>query len=418
MDLQLGRYRIAPDGGAGLEAPPTPGLGADWVQFGDEMIVYADDAAWPGVAARAASSNLELAEVPAQTTRDRLHLVVQKGRLFQHEHPDVPVLVDKGRYLLVDIAPEQAAALAAREEPCYAVHPLESRLVAFDFRAAPALAAPPLPWVQEIVNRVALASFRAELEHLVAFPTRLSTSSHYDAASLFALAQFQTLGYEAHRESITVGVRTSHNVIATRPGVAGAADLVLVSAHLDSINAEDGPAAPAPGADDDGSGSAGVLEIARALAAHQGRHDLTFLLFGGEEQGLHGSHQYVAALDGATRARIKAVVNMDMIGCKNTATPTVLLEGASLSQSVIDGLADAASTYTGLTVQTSLNPFNSDHVSFINAGIPAVLTIEGADGANTHIHTARDTLDRIDFDLALDLLRMNTAYVATSVGTV
>ena len=108
-------------------------------------------------------------------------------------------------------------------------------------------------------------------------------------------------------------------------------------------------------------------------------------------------------------------MHMDMIGSLNSASPTVLLEGAALSQSMIDGLAAAASTYTGLAVQTSLNPFNSDHVPFIQKGVPAVLTIEGTDDANDEIHSARDTLDRLNFDLALEILRMNTAFVAEAL---
>ena len=50
---------------------------------------------------------------------------------------------------------------------------------------------------------------------------------------------------------------------------------------------------------------------------------------------------------------------------------------------------------------------------FIQAGLPAVLTIEGADGANSRIHTADDTMDHIDLSLALDILRMNVAFLAT-----
>ena len=105
-----------------------------------------------------------------------------------------------------------------------------------------------------------------------------------------------------------------------------------------------------------------------------------------------------------------------MIATLNTALPTVLLEGAAQSQSVIDGLADAAATYAQLKVQTSLHAFNSDHVSFLDAGIPAVLTIEGTDDANSHIHTANDTLAHINFDLALAVLRMNLAFVAQTIG--
>ena len=113
-----------------------------------------------------------------------------------------------------------------------------------------------------------------------------------------------------------------------------------------------------------------------------------------------------------------AVVHMDMIATLNTAQPTVLLEGAALSQSAIDGLADAAATYSQLKVQTSLHPFNSDHVSFLDANIPAVLTIEGTDDANHHIHSANDTLAHINFDLALEILRMNLAFVVQAIGKV
>jgi hypothetical protein len=62
---------------------------------------------------------------------------------------------------------------------------------------------------------------------------------------------------------------------------------------------------------------------------------------------------------------------------------------------------------------TSLNPFNSDHVPFIQKSVPAVLTIEGTDDAA--IHSGRDTLDRLNFDLALEILRMNTAFVAEAL---
>lgn len=70
---------------------------------------------------------------------------------------------------------------------------------------------------------------------------------------------------------------------------------------------------------------------------------------------------------------------MDMIASRNAPVASVLLEGAALSQNMIDAPVDAAHTYTGLTVQTSLNSHNSDHVPFIDDGIPAVLTIEGAE---------------------------------------
>jgi Zn-dependent M28 family amino/carboxypeptidase len=175
-------------------------------------------------------------------------------------------------------------------------------------------------------------------------------------------------------------------------------------------------AAAAPGADDNASGTAGVLAIARALAGRTGRHDLRLILFGGEEQGLFGSRHYVAGLDGAERTRISAVLNMDMIACLNSSLPAVLLEGAPVSQPVMDALAGIAREHTSLAVQTSLNPFNSDHVPFIDLGIPAVLTIEGTDSANDRVHTERDTLETLDISLAMEILRMNATFVTQALG--
>jgi Zn-dependent M28 family amino/carboxypeptidase len=86
-----------------------------------------------------------------------------------------------------------------------------------------------------------------------------------------------------------------------------------------------------------------------------------------------------------------------------------------VSSHVLDALARAAATYTGLTVAVGYNPANSDHVPFIRSGIPAVLTIEGADGTNARVHTAADTVETIDRDLAVDILRMNVAYVAETL---
>jgi Zn-dependent M28 family amino/carboxypeptidase len=342
---------------------------------------------------------------------------VQKGRLFQQEHPDVPVLLDKGRYLVVDLDPRKAKKWDPGHRPCFAIRPIPATGVAFETAARRAKRRAVLPWVQTLVNRITRTPFETDLNQLVAFPTRLSTSSHYAASAKLARKQLKELGFLTRLQTITVNGHPSFNVIADKVGQGPKPrGVVIVGGHLDSINISGGPTAPAPGADDDGSGSAGVLTIARTFRDHAAIHDLRLILFGGEEEGLFGSQQYVASLSSGQRKRIRAVVHMDMIATLNTAQPTVLLEGAALSQTVINGLAEAAGTYSQLKVQTSLHPFNSDHVSFLDANIPAVLTIEGTDDANHNIHSANDTLAHINFDLALEVLRMNVAFVAQALG--
>jgi Zn-dependent M28 family amino/carboxypeptidase len=272
--------------------------------------------------------------------------------------------------------------------------------------------------VRRLVDAVDAVAYRATLTELANLPTRHSTSPEFAAAATAAAQQLSALGYAVTEQQVRVGGATSGNVIADRAGRGTAPrPVVVITAHLDSVNRR-GPQLPAPGADDNASGSAGVLAIARVLAGHDAAADLRLILFGGEEQGLHGSTRYVRGLDPAERARISAVINMDMIGVRNEAARTVLLEGAAVSTELIEVLAEAAATHTGLAVDRSFSPANSDHVPFIDAGIPAVLTIEGSDSSNGNVHSERDTLDTIDWALADQVVRMNVAAVAELLGSV
>lgn len=412
--MRLATYRLtsdAPD--TSLDLPP----GASWARFGDDVLLFSDEARWDELAERTERSALRLRERRPDVERERLHVVVQNGRLFQQENPDVPVILDRGRFLLVELDPNRARVLEGKSETCYGVLPLKENQVVFNVRDRTAERAAPVAWIQDLVDKVTRPTLEADLARLVSFPTRYSTSAHYANAAAWARDQLQAMGYVTQLQDVIVNGSPSWNVIADKKGHAiGARGVVLVTAHLDSINIQGGPAAPAPGADDNASGSAGVLEIARALRDHRGEHDLRFMVWGGEEQGLFGSKRYVANLSAEEKARIRAVVNMDMIGTLNAPTRSVLLEGAPLSQRIVDGLRQAAMTYTQLAVETSLHPFASDHVSFIDAGIPAVLTIEGADSTNGNVHSGADTIEHINYDFALEILRMNVAFIANEVG--
>jgi hypothetical protein len=337
----------------------------------------------------------------ASRTAPGLLLVTQVGRSFQDDFPGVTPLLDHGRHLVISSADKPRR----RSNNCWRVEPLRAGTTVVDVPVVSAARVDPA--VADLVGQLSPTSYQADLTWFASLPTRHSLSTSFTTAMDFAAARMVALGYGVTRTAITVGAGQSANLIGDRPGAGGG--LVLITGHLDSINLAGGPAANAPGADDNASGSAGVLELGRLLSTRSWRHDVRLILFGGEEEGLFGSKQYVAALPPAERARIRAVLNLDMIASKNTAVPTVLLEGAPVSSGQMADLATAAATYTGLKVETSLNPFASDHVPFINAGIPAVLTIEGADSANGHIHSANDTLNFLDWQLAAEILRMNVA---------
>ncbi|MET1088440.1 MAG: M28 family peptidase [Arthrobacter sp.] len=384
---------------------------ATWTRLGDVVVVQSQAHRGPRLDLRAELTGSRRLNVREQ----HLHVVTQISRLFQEDHPDVPVLVDKGRYLVVAFDPAAPPHTDGPHASDYEVRPLPSNTVVFDQRAAgPSKNTPPEDEIRGPADALSRTSFEDDVGTLGRMRTRHSRSADFLDALEWAAGRLVDLGYATAIQTVTVPGGTTRNLIADRPGTGEDRQVVLVTAHLDSVNLQ-GSAAAAPGADDNASGSAGVLAIGRALAGQPITNDLRLILFGGEEQGLFGSLHYVGGLDAAERSRIRAVINMDMIACKNSGNATVLLEGAALSQAMIDELAEIALAHTSLAVQTSLNPFNSDHVPFIDLGIPAVLTIEGTDSANERVHTDGDTLDTLDMNLAMEILRMIVMFVAQAL---
>src|SRR5690606_21986454 len=150
-----------------------------------------------------------------------------------------------------------------------------------------------------------------------------------------------------------------YNVIATPPGE----DCETVTGgHYDSVQL-------GTGASDNATGTAAVLAIAAALAQDGDMASHCFVLFGGEELGLLGSAYYVDQLTQAERDRIKAMLNLDMVGVGDEAW---WLIGTTELQERMTGLAQDLGI--GDTVASELiRGLSSDHASFINASIPALM---------------------------------------------
>lgn len=411
--MKLATFVIA---GGNVPFPPA-GLSGTFARFGEEVVARVPESELDALGDSAAAADISAKRVASDFDEGELYLVVEPNDSFRREHPDVTVVLDKGRYIAVLLERGRARHLMNEQsQACvHVLRPLRGREVVYEVLATAARPTKAARWVSDLVADVSRADVEDMLKRLASFPTRLSTSTHYAVAAQWAQGQLSALGYATRQETINVNGEPSTNVIAERLGRnAGSRRVVVVTAHLDSINLAGGPA---PGADDNGSGCAGLLEIARVMAGHAGADDLRLILFGGEEQGMRGSRQHVAALPNGEKRRIKAVVNMDMIATVNTsAGHAVLLEGESVSQPVVDGLALAAAAHTNLTVQRSPHASRSDHVPFIHESIPAALTIEGNGAKNGNIHSERDTLDHINYDLLLEILRMNVAFVSDAVG--
>ena len=184
---------------------------------------------------------------------------------------------------------------------------------------------------------------------------------------------------------------TSYNVIATPPGEQCE---TVTGGHYDSV-------ALGTGASDNATGTATVLEIA-AVMAHNGDMGANcFVLFGGEELGLLGSRHYVAQLADKERDRIKAMLNLDMVGVGDEAW---WLIGDTDLQAQMARLA------TGLGIDavasTLIRGLSSDHASFIAGNIPALMFHRWEDPL---LHTPQDNSDRVNPEYLEEAARMGIA---------
>jgi acetylornithine deacetylase/succinyl-diaminopimelate desuccinylase-like protein len=197
--------------------------------------------------------------------------------------------------------------------------------------------------------------------------------------------------------------RTGRNVVAHLDH--GAERTVVVGAHYDHLGyGQLGSRAPGDsaihnGADDNASGVAALLEIARQLQASEARSsNVLFVAFSGEEMGLYGSKHFVDALP-VPNERIRYMVNLDMVGRLDTSR-TLAVNGTGTSPAW-ESAVDAAATATGLGTASDPSGLGaSDHTSFYLDDIPAVHLFTGA---HDDYHTPTDDSHRINYAGLLDV---------------
>ena len=142
-----------------------------------------------------------------------------------------------------------------------------------------------------------------------------------------------------------------------------------------------------------------------------------FICYSGEEQGLFGSIDHAGNLvSSGDDSKVQGVLIMDMIGYTADADLDCLLEANVASQGLIDTFADAAATYTTLRIVTSLSPFGSDHVPYLNRGMQALLTIENDWDIYPGYHRTTDLAANISLAMGREVLKMNVAGLAGLAG--
>ena len=318
--------------------------------------------------------------------------------------------------------------------------------------------------LREIIAPVSGAQMKRTVEKLVSFGTRHTLSSQTDpkrgigAALDWTQGQFKSFGLPTERPCDTfTGTRIPTptqicDMIAVQRGTERPNDVVVITGHIDSrvtdpMNAKD----DVPGANDDGSGTAAVIEAARVLSKHQFPGTIVYAALSGEEQGLVGG-RILAEYAHAQGWEVVANLNNDIIGNScgsdgvcDDANVRVFSEGLrwqggdqiralvrsqggendSPSRNLSRYLATLASDLSlGLDVRQIWRNDRfgrgGDHTEFLNAGFPAVrfsVAVENYNWQHQDLRTENgivygDTIERMDFPYLRRVTALNVAALA------
>jgi len=202
----------------------------------------------------------------------------------------------------------------------------------------------------------------------------------------------------------------SENIWAFIEGSEKPDEIVVVSAHYDHVGIKNGEIYN--GADDDGSGTVAILEMAKAFAkakkdGHGPKRSVLFLHVTGEEHGLHGSRFY-SENPLFPLANTVADVNIDMIGRRDDLHPEtnnyIYVIGSDYLSSDLYNICESENKkYTNISLDYKYNDrsdpnrfyYRSDHYNFAKNGIPSVFLFSG-----THVdyHKPGDKVEKIEFD--------------------
>lgn len=218
------------------------------------------------------------------------------------------------------------------------------------------------------------------------------------------------------REDVNLVNPTWENVIGELKGTASTDEVVIVCGHYDSTS--EIPYRLAPGAEDNASGSGGVIVAAEAMAGYEYESTVRFIAFSGEEEGLVGSTAYAETM-AEKGENIVAVINMDMVAYLDEPVYDIKVKYNEPSTGLLEAIINAGAVYTpSLEIYPELyEPRASDHMPFWDNGYRAVHMIEQD---NDHYypwkHTTDDLPENLDFTYGAEVVRLAAAAAAYLAG--
>jgi hypothetical protein len=273
--------------------------------------------------------------------------------------------------------------------------------------------------VEALLATIERDRLAATIKELATFPTRWTLSPDISRPRDWVAKQFNDLGYPVARvrqvEARLPNGMLFHNVLCAPERLDQG--FILICGHYDCTS--ENASVLAPGADDNASGIAAILETARIFSKVPLKRGVMFAAFAGEEQGLVGS-QAVANIAAQERWAIDVVINLDMVGHVDPARPTSIV--VEYDQGNVSSTNDAAAKafglqmaqyaadYTSMTVEHT-DIWNSDYMPFEAKGYPCIGLYDGAADAPFY-HSTRDKPEQVDLGRLVEITGLISAFVA------
>jgi hypothetical protein len=259
------------------------------------------------------------------------------------------------------------------------------------------------PIIKEFTARIDGQALRNDVEMLANFKTRAAGSVDNQKVAAHLAQIFTELGFTVYQTCYRPG---ACSIIADKAGIAASSEVILIMAHFDSVGKN------FAGADDNASGTAVLMEVARVLKDYGNKKTLRFFATNGEELGLLGAEHYVNMLKKTGEIKnISLAINMDMVGYNSNGI--VELETDKGFEELALHFASLAQTYTKLNTKITLGAWGSDHVPFLKAGVPSILTIEDWSTKTPCYHLECDKPSSLNYDYAAEIAKLNLAAIMT-----
>jgi hypothetical protein len=278
------------------------------------------------------------------------------------------------------------------------------------------------PIITNIISEINSDSLYDDVSTLQNFGTRFLRVSNRKSIAEWIKNKFISYGYtNVEIDSFQI-IKTwnnltdttwQYNVIATIPGSLNPNNLYIIGGHYDSFNNQENPLLSAPGADDNASGVAGVMEIARVFKKQnfQPKSTIQFIAFGAEElmmsTGGCGSLHYAESLT-SSQWKLNFMVNLDMISNRgSTGNWNINLQNYTGSEFVTQLAKNAMSMYTMLIPVDQNDNIWSDSYSFWEKGYSAIFLQENE--LSSSYHSNADTVSQYDFEYCKEISKLASA---------